>query len=191
MHRSNPYSTWYAAISLGVVAAFGGASGLVVLRRPTDRGAAFAAFALLLFGAITFPDFAEQAVLTVPSVWPAAVALDLLGRVAFTIFLFVFPDGRFMPRWMRWVALVWVLVQLPGPFLKGDAAPSLKPIYDVAIAQLGGTLAHRRESDTALPRVAPCHHRQWTGTARWPYNRWLTARCSRSRSGWNSSAILV
>jgi class 3 adenylate cyclase len=28
--------------------------------------------------------------------------------------VFVFPDGRFLPHWTRWVALPWVLVQVPN-----------------------------------------------------------------------------
>ena len=29
------------------------------------------------------------------------------------MFLYLFPDGRFVPRWTRWVALAWIAWQLP------------------------------------------------------------------------------
>ncbi len=127
--RPTPFSDAYAAISLVVVAAFAAVSGLLIWRKPNDRGAMFASFALLLFGSVTYPDFAAQAVRTTPTVWLPMVVLDRVGAAAFTTFLFVFPDGRFVPRFMRWVALGWVVVQLPGPLL----TPEARDAYNVAV----------------------------------------------------------
>jgi signal transduction histidine kinase len=134
--RTDANGVWWAAINLVVVAVFAAASGLLVWRRPTDRVAVFAAFALLLFGAITFPDFGDQAVRRVPALWLPKVVLDEVGRTAFTAFLFVFPDGRFVPRWIRWPALVWILGQLPRPFLLGDDIAELRTTYDYAVVPL-------------------------------------------------------
>lgn len=39
-------------------------------------------------------------------------ALDLLGSTSLLLFLYVFPDGRFVPRWTRWVLLGFALYLL-------------------------------------------------------------------------------
>ena len=134
--RADAYGALYAAMSLGVVAVFAGTSALLVWRRPTDRLAVFGACALLLFGAITFPDFADQAVSRVPALLLPKVVLDVAGRTAFTAFLFVFPNGRFVPRWMRWPVLAWMLVQLPRPFLIGDDVAAVRVTYDYAVVPM-------------------------------------------------------
>ena len=52
--RPDGYGALFAAINLAVVAVFVATSALLVWRRPTDRVAVFGAFALLLFGSVTF-----------------------------------------------------------------------------------------------------------------------------------------
>ena len=47
-------------------------------------------------------------------VWHLPVAfLKSVGSIAFGLLLFLFPDGRFVPHWTRFVALAWILWQLP------------------------------------------------------------------------------
>jgi hypothetical protein len=42
--------------------------------------------------------------------------LHFLGAASFGLFLYLFPDGRFVPRWTRWVVLVWIVWQVPRYF---------------------------------------------------------------------------
>ena len=44
-----------------------------------------------------------------------------LGPVAFAIFLYLFPDGRFIPRWTRWLVACWLGWGLVGASLSGSA----------------------------------------------------------------------
>ncbi|HTD79387.1 MAG TPA: hypothetical protein VK898_17230, partial [Chloroflexota bacterium] len=88
------YPTWRTLLSATVAVVFAAIGGLLVWRRPTDRMALFTAFALLLFGGISFPDVARFAVMAYPAVGLPYALLDLLGRAGFTLFVFVFPDGR-------------------------------------------------------------------------------------------------
>lgn len=39
----------------------------------------------------------------------AVVAIEALGRVLLTYFFYLFPDGRFVPRWTRWPTPIWVV----------------------------------------------------------------------------------
>jgi hypothetical protein len=53
--------------------------------------------------------------LNLPRFWEAsAVAVIFIGEAAILLFFYVFPDGHFVPRWSRWVALVSIVVLGPG-----------------------------------------------------------------------------
>jgi signal transduction histidine kinase len=98
------------AIVCGVVAA------LIFWRKSDDRMALFVSLALLTFGTATFV-FTMEALAARHPAW--AVTFDFLhflGAASFGLFLYLFPDGRFVPRWTRWVALAWIASQLPRYF---------------------------------------------------------------------------
>jgi signal transduction histidine kinase len=110
-----------------------GLATLIFWRRSADRMALFVAFALLAWSA-TFPGVPN-------TLWPVlpglAVALSLgtaIGGLCFYMFLFLFPNGRFEPPWMRWVALGIVLYAVLS-------APDVLAIYadDALIAVVEGS----------------------------------------------------
>ena len=92
-------------------------SALLFWRRSDDRMAYFCSLMLLTFGGAVF-GFLEYAPPTT-RVWNLAFySLFFLGQVSFLIFFYLFPSGRFVPRWTRWCALlyavywvVWILFQ--------------------------------------------------------------------------------
>src|SRR5215467_10050517 len=92
--------------------------------------AQFAAFALLFFGTITFTTEPQLLVRDYPGLDLAYAVLDVLGRATFTTFLFVFPDGHTVPRWTRWVALAWIAIQVPVPFVWLDPVKPLTPLIE-------------------------------------------------------------
>jgi signal transduction histidine kinase len=84
---------------------------LVFWRRSDDRMGLLTSLALLTFGTATFV-FTLEALATRYHAFGLTVDfLHLLGAASFSLFLYLFPDGRFVPRWMRWVALVWIAWQ--------------------------------------------------------------------------------
>jgi hypothetical protein len=46
--------------------------------------------------------------------------LDYLGQVAFGVFFYVFPNGRFVPRWTRWLAIAVALLFVPDIFFPAE-----------------------------------------------------------------------
>jgi len=115
------YAAFAVALDIMFAAVFATIAALIFWRRSDDRVAVFISLALLLFGTATFPDTTSVLAERSP-VWQAPVALfNSLGAVLFGLFLYVFPDGRFVPRWTRWVALVWILWQLPRHWFPGLA----------------------------------------------------------------------
>jgi hypothetical protein len=87
-------------------------AALLFWRRSHDRMALFVAFTLLLV-ALFLPGW-----ITVLEVIDLRLRLLLdtlssLMIVCFFLLFYLFPDGRFVPRWTRWIALVWIALQVP------------------------------------------------------------------------------
>src|SRR4051812_30273482 len=86
---------------------------LIFWRRSDDRMGLLVSLALLTFGTATFV-FTMEALAVRHPAWEAPTSLlHFLGAASFSLFLYLFPDGRFVPRWTRWVVLVWIAWQLP------------------------------------------------------------------------------
>ena len=89
---------------------------LIFWRRSDDRMGLLVSLALLTFGTATFV-FTMEALATRHPAWETPTSfLHFLGAASFSLFLYLFPDGRFVPRWTRWVVLVWIAWQLPRYF---------------------------------------------------------------------------
>ncbi len=131
-----------------------GAVGVVIFwRKSDDWMALFVALFLILFG-LSFQ--------TPPPIHPlvdgVAVVLSDLAWVALYAFFCLFPNGRFVPRWM-WLPLVWVLlVQIPAslpadsPYVVNNWPPLV--LAPLLIGQFGCALyaqsyRYRRVSDPA------------------------------------------
>ena len=103
-----------ATVAMDIVFAAGYAfvGALLFWRRSNDRVAVFASVALLLFGTATF-GFTLPALLADHPAWQTPVALlHFLGAACFGLLLYLFPDGRFVPRWTAAVAVMWIGWQL-------------------------------------------------------------------------------
>lgn len=82
----------------------------------------FTALTLLAFGVGRFPDTPLALATAHPSWWLPVEALRFLGSACLSIFVFVFPDGRFVPKITRWIAGAWIIVQIPEFFLTSSVA---------------------------------------------------------------------
>lgn len=81
---------------------------LIFWRRSDDRMALFVSLALVTFGTATFTSTTAALAARHPVSGIPVSLLGSLGSACFGLFLYIFPDGRFVPRWARWVALVWI-----------------------------------------------------------------------------------
>jgi hypothetical protein len=85
---------------------------VVFWRRSEDRMALLTSLVLLTYWTgIAFPFH----LLELSYVWGlAAKVVVYVGLAAVMLFLYVFPDGHFVPRWARWLALASIVVLSPG-----------------------------------------------------------------------------
>jgi hypothetical protein len=74
-------------------------------RKSDDRLALLASLSLVLFPIAV----STQVVGTLPSAWTLLVECgEFLGNVCLGLFFYLFPSGRFVPRWTRWLMIVTV-----------------------------------------------------------------------------------
>jgi len=105
---------WFNSIAIALYFIGYAAVGvLIFLLRPRERMAWLASIFLISFGAQSiFPtalEFAAQYT-TAPLVYRVAYFINnLFSFSLFFIFFGLFPDGRFVPRWMRYIAAYWFL----------------------------------------------------------------------------------
>jgi signal transduction histidine kinase len=107
------YAGYNLALEIGFAAASSAVAGVIFWRRSDDSVALLGALAVLVWG-ITFPN-ATLALAESNPVWELPTALlGFLGLVSFTLFFYMFPDGRFVPRWTRWLALALASLVAPS-----------------------------------------------------------------------------
>jgi len=115
------YAVYLVTLQIVVAAGFFGLSLLIFSRRSDDGVAIFTSLVSILFGATSVP--IGQALAQTPSGWRLPV--DLLSAVGWgsgLLLFYLFPDGRFVPRWTRWLAVVITAWVLTWPFL-----PAINP----------------------------------------------------------------
>ena len=118
------YATFMVALTTILALVFFGTSGLIFWRKSDDWMALLFAFGLVMGGMISV----IVTVGTSHSAWrlPILVVAELLFLSFFLAFI-LFPDGRFVPRWTRWlfvvVSILSVLLEIFAFFTNPLAAP--------------------------------------------------------------------
>jgi hypothetical protein len=117
---SDFYAAYLVVISAIFVMAWFVVGGLIFWRKSDDRMAFFASFALMIFS-VTFA--AGNMVGALPPEWWVPVqSVRFIGGMGLAVFFYVFPDGRFVPRWTRWLLIGWVTHELFGDTLFVNAS---------------------------------------------------------------------
>jgi hypothetical protein len=112
------------------------AVGVVIFwRKSDDWMALFTSLTLLTF-AVFFMNagpivLAEQH----PSMWLPVHLLAIFSSLSFALFLYLFPTGRFVPRWTRWILILWAVHEIayyffPHSILNTDRS---LPVLDFVI----------------------------------------------------------
>jgi hypothetical protein len=131
------YATGFVALNVLSSACWLLIAMLLFWRGTSDRMALFTAMTLVLFGVARFPDAPAALAATHPMWWPLVMLLRYLGSASLSFFCFLFPDGRFVPWWTRWVGFAWLVPQIPEFFF--PASP-LNPEHYPPLLQAAGFL---------------------------------------------------
>src|SRR5450759_1927473 len=127
-----------AVLTMGWVIWYGLAA-VIIWRKPDDRGALLAAFFLILFPLL-------EVVLWIPSV----DFLAIVSLAALFIFGLLFPDGRFQPRWARWLLAPYAVSAILAPLLPSSGF--WLPVFLAPIAAIGVQVYRFRSLSTWVQR---------------------------------------
>jgi hypothetical protein len=110
--------------------------GVVIFWRRSDNWMALlTSLCLILFGTFSLNDGPRALAEQYPAVWLPVHLLQLFGTVSLAFFWYLFPNGRFVPRWARWVILFWTAHEVayylfPASVLNTDRS---FPLLDIVL----------------------------------------------------------
>ncbi|HET7478681.1 MAG TPA: hypothetical protein VFJ72_04095 [Rubrobacteraceae bacterium] len=147
------YAGFDTAVEIIAVLVFAVVAAVIFLHRSHDRMALFGSFTLLVFGGAAFSsDLLKGLVAAHPVFRFPTELLDYIGQVCFITLLYVFPDGRFAPRWTRWLAVVSALLWVPTIFFSASSLDLLSGPYIVGLvgaAMVAQVYRYRKVSSPA------------------------------------------
>jgi signal transduction histidine kinase len=100
------------AVELIAVGVFTLISAIIVRGRPREPMALLAALLLVTFGASIGP------MTSLTAVEPLLLVVGFLASASLFSFAYSFPQGRFVPAWTGWLALLVVAWQVPDTFFR-------------------------------------------------------------------------
>ncbi|GAB4543043.1 MAG: hypothetical protein Kow0063_35760 [Anaerolineae bacterium] len=151
------FGNGFLDVPYGVVmpAGYFAVAALLVVRKPDDPMAILTSLMLVFLG----PYLLTGVNVTVSQQpgWEALSRLLLIvGGILFFLFLFTFPDGRFLNRWMQRLALLLAGVYALGMLLAAEAYGSFSAAFIPAVMLLGlGVQVYRY-----LRRSSPAQRQQ-------------------------------
>ena len=106
------FAAYFVALEVIFTAVSASIGAAIFWRASRDRMALLASLVLVTFGVVLpIPLLA----LELSSLWTASArAVFFVGAVALEVFFYTFPDGRFVPRWSRWILLAAMGVLAPS-----------------------------------------------------------------------------
>ena len=115
---------------------------LIFWLRSDDAMALLVATMLVVWGALN--DLVVITPRAIGGMYPTlgmtlVATLTYVGYMAWMLFFYLFPSGRFIPRWTRWLALLWVLFS--GTWLFTSFGPLTWPplLFNVTLVILWGS----------------------------------------------------
>jgi hypothetical protein len=136
------YAAYMLTVNIISVLGFWAVGTLIFWKRPDDSFALYFSMMLVSFGASSMTDWfmGRDGALGL-----FGTSIGFFGYVLFYFSFFVFPDGRFIPRWGLWPVMVWTVDQalysfLPkNSFLHPTAWPALLN-FAVLVGLFGGMI---------------------------------------------------
>src|SRR5919107_121609 len=137
------YAFYNVALDAVFVSVFAVVAGVIFWRRSDDPMALLVATMLVVWGPLNgLFVLTSNVTQGMSPVWDLTLNKlpTLVGYMAWMLFFYLFPSGRFVPRWTRWLALCWVLFSgtwIFAPFIGPPSWPL--PLFNAAIAILWGS----------------------------------------------------
>ena len=108
------FASYFLILQVGSLLVWVAVALLIFWRRSDDRMALLVALFLVLFPAAQGLGSPDTVGAAYPSLQFLMTFLDILGWLSLLLFFYLFPDGRFVPRWTAGVALGYALLNIVG-----------------------------------------------------------------------------
>ena len=102
------YAMYLLLLNVPSAMVWAGVGVVIFWRRSDNWMALLTSLFLILFGTFSLNDGPKALADHYPAVGLPVHLLQLFGTVSLAFFLYLFPNGRFVPRWARWVILIWI-----------------------------------------------------------------------------------
>src|SRR5215208_4982600 len=133
------YATYVLSLSVTSMMVWCAVGAVIFWRRSNDWMAILTSLCLILFGTFTLVDdvpivLAER----YSTLWLPVHLLQFFGSASFLLFLFLFPDGRFVPRWTRWILIFYTVHEAAYYFFPNSVLNTDRsfPILDLVIISI-------------------------------------------------------
>jgi signal transduction histidine kinase len=122
------YAIYYTVLNSIFVCIYFIVAIILFWRRSDDWMALFASFFLMTFAV----NFTSNTLIATPSLLYQFV--EFLGATSLVVFFYLFPTGKFVPRWTRWLSIGVILYWGFKYFLPPS---QFNPYYNIAFASIG------------------------------------------------------
>ena len=119
------FVTLTIALDILVAVIFTTCAIIIFVRKSDDLFTIFVTVMLVTFGLATFTGGIRGIALAYPELDWLIKTIEMIGNTAIPAFLFVFPNGRFTPRWTAAILIGWFLLLLP-PYYFPDSPLNLR-----------------------------------------------------------------
>jgi hypothetical protein len=132
------YATFRLAHNVTSALVWCAVGAVIFWRRSDDWMAVFTSLCLILFSTFTLDDVPLALAERYSTLRLPVYLLAFFGSISFILFFFLFPDGRFVPRWMRWILIVWTAHEMAYYFFPNSVLNTYRslPVLDVVIISI-------------------------------------------------------
>jgi len=107
------YALFYVVVEKIFQLVWFAVGAIIFFRRSEDRMALLVSLFLVTFGPVlVIPTAAYTLTSSQPAWWLPVRGVEIVGEVCSALFFFLFPGGRFAPRWTRWLAVAFIAFDL-------------------------------------------------------------------------------
>jgi signal transduction histidine kinase len=136
---ASTYAAAFLTLHLIYVPAFFAIAAFLVWRKSDEPMALFVALFLSLFAANWMPNKE----LLPGNLLVLLEVVDFLAWACFLAFFCLFPDGRFVPGWTRWLVLAWIVTEPPIKYLVRPPQGFVVVVWLSLLACAAGTQVYR------------------------------------------------
>ena len=107
------YALFYVVVEKIFQLVWFAVGAIIFFRRSEDRMALLVSLFLVSFGPVSvIPTAAYTLISSQPAWWLPVRGVEIVGEVCSAWFFFLFPGGRFAPRWTLWLAVAFIAFDL-------------------------------------------------------------------------------